>query len=66
MSEIINSKTFFFHFRKVVDGEREALVELLNNENQMTTGVTGVLCSVSSSQVKGFLSSHLPCKSLTN
>lgn len=75
--EIINCKTIF-HFRKVVDGEKEALVELLNNENRMTTGVTGVLCSVSStccgdvlhslyfsfSQVKDFLSSHLPCKPL--
>lgn len=65
MSEIINCKIFFY-FRKVVDGEKEALVELLNNENRITTGVTGVLCSVSSNQVKGFLSSCLPCKSLTN
>eukprot|EP00105_Crassostrea_gigas_P003939 XP_011416981.2 PREDICTED: probable serine/threonine-protein kinase MARK-B [Crassostrea gigas] len=40
-----------FEKGKVVDGEREALVELLNNENQMTTGVTGVLCS-------GMKSSH--------
>lgn len=40
-----------FEKGKVVDGEREALVELLNNENRMTTGVTGVLCS-------GMKSSH--------
>lgn len=40
-----------FEEGKVVDGERDALVELLNNENRMTTGVTGVLCS-------GMKSSH--------
>lgn len=40
-----------FEEGKVVDGEKDALVELLNNENLMTTGVTGVLCS-------GMKSSH--------
>lgn len=40
-----------FEEGKVVDGEKDALVELLNNENRMTTGVTGVLCS-------GMKSSH--------